>query len=99
MPLDLILKTKVSDSVWIAIGSFSGENKKKEKISGPAEILLKETGKNELTPILDSSLKESRIMNQLVKSYTNATPIAVTKIKAGAAVHIEKLWISTLRQS
>lgn len=91
MPVEVILDKKISDSVWSAIGSFSGKDEKQNPVSGPAEILLKETGKGELVPFLDSSKMNSKIMNRTVTSYVNAAPVKA-KAKEGAVVKFEKLW-------
>lgn len=88
MPIELKLEEKLSNGSWKAVGSFSNSAGQ----SGPAEVLVKEAGKNQLVLALDSKQHVSKIMNREVLSYTNAQPVKTQGIHKGAHVIFKEVW-------
>lgn len=73
MPVTVTISKKLSDSHFLAIGSFKSAH---SAACGPAEIILKQTP-NGLTPVLDSALHNTSIMNRSVSAYIDAPLVDV----------------------
>lgn len=73
MPATVTISKKLSDSHWLAIGSFKSAH---SAACGPAEIILKETEAG-LMPVLDSALHATSILNRSVTAYIDAETVAV----------------------
>jgi hypothetical protein len=93
MPLKLILFEQVSDGVWSAVGTFSNS----KGTTGPADLLVQKVDDHSVKLTLDSRLKVSRILNREVEAYQNAHPAGLRKIKKGAEVTFENVWITLKR--
>jgi len=68
MPVTVTISKKLSDSHWLAIGSFKSSHSAK---CGPAEIILQQTEAG-LTPVLNSALHITTILNRPVTAYIDA---------------------------
>lgn len=74
MPVTVTISKKLTDSHWLAIGSFKSAY---SAACGPAEIILEQTADG-LKPVLNSSIHPTSIMNRSVTAYIDA-PLADVK--------------------
>jgi len=74
MPVTVTISKKLSDRHYLAIGSFKSAH---SAACGPAEIILEHTAQG-LTPVLNSALHNTTILNRSVTAYIDA-PLADVK--------------------
>jgi hypothetical protein len=100
MGLQVKLTAEVSGGVWSASGTFTGTNDKSERVEGPAEVLVQVArGKKKTDPvtaqlILDSALKETRIMGHKIISYSAAVPVEIAAAEEGTEISFKDFWFN-----
>lgn len=92
MPLDVKLKEKVSDSVYRAVGEFSGEQTGGEPFHEDAEVLVEKIDEHQVQLIIDDSLHPTTIGGNRIVEYYHAEPVEVNIIRKGVNVSFSKFY-------